>query len=598
MNQPNPNIPNSNVADDNIQKLLTQAYRPQQPGTDFARIALAMMQAAAKEEGETRRVGEGEMGRKDAGCSPSSALASPRLRVFPSPRLLSTATVGAAAVVLFALGIWIGYFSNDKPPRTITQTNTVGKEVPAGQPVRGSDIFGMTPQARPQGLKAQVAAVGTTIQTADHERKRIMLADGSVVFVNGGSKLAVSGPREIDLSAGEVFVEVAPRVDNGQRVTFTVKTPTRQVLALGTKFAVDVAADKTNVLVTQGQVQVAGYGGTVDAGRQLSCGREGQAVESAAPRASHELGWVQDLIDDLDALVPQSQYGGGALVAVDPNGQEVKLSLRKYDVDVVVEDGFARTTIDQTYFNHEHARMEGTFYFPLPPDASISRLAMYVNGQLMEGGMAERDYARQVFEEIMYTRRDPALLEWVDGGTFKMRVFPLEGRQEKRIIISYVQKLDGLYDDVSYRFPAGHNMQVTDSFAFHARIKDGAALPWLSDSHSLKATADGNDLLLDYSAKNVKVDQDVKLRLKDGSALAAGEARFYRSYHEGKKYLMLRYRPELAAVLQRQTRDWVVLFESGADRNPLLARAQIEVMRSLLNNAEHSDRFWLVTAGT
>ena len=67
-------------------------------------------------------------------------------------------------------------------------------------------------------------------------------------------------------------------------------------------------------------------------------------------------------------------------------------------MDVHVEDGFARTTIDQTYFNHQNTRLEGTFYFPLPPDASLSRLAMYVDGQRMEGGMAERDYARTVYE--------------------------------------------------------------------------------------------------------------------------------------------------------------------------------------------------------
>ncbi len=60
----------------------------------------------------------------------------------------------------------------------------------------------------------------------------------------------------------------------------------------------------------------------------------------------------------------------------------------------------------------------------LPTDASLSRLAMYVNGKLMEGGMAERDHARNTFEEIKRKMLAPALLEWVDGSTFKMRVFP------------------------------------------------------------------------------------------------------------------------------------------------------------------------------
>src|SRR5207253_11261383 len=142
----------------------------------------------------------------------------------------------------------------------------------------------------------------------------------------------------------------------------------------------------------------------------------------------------------------------GSLTAFDADVQQAKLSPRRHLVDVHVEDGPARTTIDQTYYDQEPQRLEGTFCFPLPPDASLSRLAMYVDGTLMEGGMAERDYARGVFESIVRRQKDPALLEWVDGSTFKMRVFPLEPRQEKRLILSYSQKLPALYGRTQYRF--------------------------------------------------------------------------------------------------------------------------------------------------
>ena len=80
---------------------------------------------------------------------------------------------------------------------------------------------------------------------------------------------------------------------------------------------------------------------------------------------------------------------------------------------------------------------------------------MYVNGKLMEGGMAERQHARKVYETIRYERKDPALLEWVDGSTFKMRVFPLEGRREKRIILSYTQRLENHYGKNSVPIPCG-----------------------------------------------------------------------------------------------------------------------------------------------
>src|SRR5262249_54503490 len=153
------------------------------------------------------------------------------------------------------------------------------------------------------------------------------------------------------------------------------------------------------------------------------------------------------------------------------------------------------------------------------PDASLSRLAMYVDGQLMEGGMAERDYARQVYERILMTQRDPALLEWVDGSTFKMRVFPLEGRQEKRIILSYVQRLPALYGRTQYRFPAGHSLQVVGDWSFHARVKGGARLAATSPSHpALKVQPDGADLVLTARERNAKTDRDVTVDLLDSSA--------------------------------------------------------------------------------
>jgi hypothetical protein len=337
----------------------------------------------------------------------------------------------------------------------------------------------------------------------------------------------------------------------------------------------------------------------------------GQTLEPAAdkpgpaPRASHLLDWIRDLKATAESrLVPDSKYAGGALIAVDPYGQQAKLSLRRFHVDVYIEDGFARTTIDQTYFNHAPWRLEGTFYFPLSPDASLSRLAMYVADEtgtcnLMEGGMAEREHARTVYERILYQQKDPALLEWVDGSTFKMRVFPLEGRQEKRIILSYTQKLPSLYGRTTYRFPASHSLELIRDWRFHAVVKNGAGLAASCPSHpKMNVQKDDRDLVLHHHADLVKADRDVVFDLVDGqdALRARDEARFALAHHEGYRYLMLRYRPELPGKAERQRRDWVFLFETSADRDPLLARVQIEVIRALLANAEHDDTFVILAA--
>ena len=81
---------------------------------------------------------------------------------------------------------------------------------------------------------------------------------------------------------------------------------------------------------------------------------------------------------------------------------------------------------------------------------------MYVNGKRNEGGMVERQYGRAVYESIVYRRRDPALLEMMEGNVFKMRVFPIFGRREKRIGQRFVERK---YKRVSQRFNR-HNQKA------------------------------------------------------------------------------------------------------------------------------------------
>ena len=583
----NEGTPRTEIGEQNVDQLLRVAYDPEEPPAEFVRaVEERMLQAARRRQ------------------SPAGAARKPSVTPRRWNPWFAWATA-AAAIVVAGVIAWHDIQSHRIPPPQVASNAGPALPVPDRgiSPLLRADadrVAGLV-QPRPRAAaEIKPLAVGETIETKANQRRRVLLPDGSVVYLNGGTSLRVEAARQLALSKGQVYIEVQPKAGE----TFLVKTPHREVTALGTRFSVREESAGTSVLVTQGKVKVSGLSDLIYAGSQLalSGGGEGEKV-TPAPRATAELEWTKDLMaESASPLVPESEYAGGALVAVDPQGQEMKLSLRRYDVDVYIEDGYVRTTIDQTYFNHENWQMEGTFYFPLPPDAALSRLAMYVDGKLMEGGMAERERAREVYESIRYQRRDPALLEWVDGSTFKMRVFPLIGRQEKRIVLSYVQKLPSEYGQAEYRFPAGHTLPVVREWAFHARIKDAAdktsPITWNCASHGLDAKADGRDLVLEAHGQNIQPNRDVVLQVTDPRAAVGELARFRSAYHEGYKYVSLRYRPDLEARPHRERRDWIFLFESGGDRDPLLARAQVEVLRSMLENAEHEDRFAILTAGT
>jgi tetratricopeptide (TPR) repeat protein len=524
----------------------------------------------------------------------------PRRRLRLHRGVLIGAGIGAAwlaaAILLFS------FLRSQTNPVFISPSPPFSGPAPQAPVVK---VDKLKPRPLPLAPQAALLQQGQTVTTAAGERRRMTLPDGSAVYLNENTTLACQLDNVVALKTGTAYFEFVPNEHQPGSNVFTVATNDRYVFADGTKFAAQIEPDGTRLLAVTGDLTVTdsqqsapgGPASVLHAGEMLA---PHTTIATASPRLSHVLDWTRDLLAASEpSLIPVSSHDGGALIAVDASGQEAKLNLRIYHVDVHIEDGFARTTIDQTYFNQHPWRLEGTFYFPLPPDASLSRLAMYVDGELNEGGMVERDYGRTVFERIVNNQRDPALLEWVDGSTFKMRVFPLEGRQEKRLILSYTQRIPSLYGRSQYRFPAGHTLQNVRDWSFHALVKNGAHDGAVSPTHpGLKQQVKGEDLVLDDTAKECKVDREVVLDLTDPSFVREDNdvVRFSRAELDGNDYLMMRYRPQLPAQKTRLRRDWIFLYESSADRDPLLARTQIEIIRGMLQNAQRDDTFRIFTA--
>ncbi|MBC7822231.1 MAG: FecR domain-containing protein, partial [Planctomycetaceae bacterium] len=554
----------------------------------------------------------------------------------PPPRGLSQiGIVAACAVALLAIGL-VFFRSNPGDRAPVAAGNRLTPELRPGELISANDRTPLAPspsggshpdsgtgRAESSSNHAVIQRVkpGETLTTGPREKRRVTLPDGSVLSINEQSRVTIVGERRVKLLVGEVFVEVVP-FESSER--FVVETPHRTVTALGTKFVVKAHDRATNVVVTQGKVRVSGVEEAVSAGQELIADlTESNSAElRPAKRSAYVVEWVKDLMAAAGSIVvPTSEHAGGTVTVVDPQGQEMKLSLRKFHVDVHIEEGFARTTIDQTYFNHTWQQLEGTFRFPLPADASLSRLAMYVNGKLMEGGMVERDYGRNVFEQIRHTRRDPALLEWVDGSTFQMRVFPLEPRQEKRILLSYTQRLPNDYGKSVYRFPAGHSLEGVRDWSAQLRVKGEAGAKWYSPSHLLSSRDEQGDLVIDGREEYAALDRDLVVefgqeikekppveleevirrpmeKVRGRPPFGSQQSMWSVCEQDGFQYVMLRYRPELAAARQRSPQQWIFLVENSADRNDLLAETQRQIVKVLLENAEHTDTFSIIRAGT
>ena len=312
-NQPDDPSP---VADENVERLLAGAYRPEVPDAEFVDRTTAAMQTAAGEQAAPT------IGRRRS--------VAKRLLAWTAAASLLVA-VGAIAGTVFLAGpgyhrqgmlVWIDGQSyvdsraalgsqGSESHAEETSTAAAGRTPSAWD--RDSDVAGLTARPEPPSRSVERLREGQSLTTGAADRRRVLLDDGSVLYVNENTTVKVEASREVTLDRGEVYVEVA-RSAAGH---FLVNAGSREIVALGTKFDVRRNGNQASVLVTQGRVQLSGVGLPIEAGQQLAFAAHGgdSPPIMGAPRTTHALDWTRDLMARADSpLVPDSKYAGGALV--------------------------------------------------------------------------------------------------------------------------------------------------------------------------------------------------------------------------------------------------------------------------------------------
>ena len=63
------------------------------------------------------------------------------------------------------------------------------------------------------------------------------------------------------------------------------------------------------------------------------------------------------------------------------------------------------------------------------------------DGRFLEAEVVEKQRARQVYEDFLHRKQDPALLEKAEGNQFSARVFPIPAQADKHLVISYSQEV-------------------------------------------------------------------------------------------------------------------------------------------------------------
>jgi len=224
------------------------------------------------------------------------------------------------------------------------------------------------------------------------------------------------------------------------------------------------------------------------------------------------------------ALLTSSAFADGLIIVRNPpplprplpHPVFAPLEVVFHKVDVTIDGQKATTSVDQEFFNPNGVALEGEYIFPIPSGAHIDKFAMRVGGKDLEAELIDAKKARTIYEEIVRSQRDPALLEYTGRAAFRVRIFPLEPRAAKKVQLSYTELLRNDVGVVSYLYPLNtekFSAQPLKSASIRVSLAQSSPLKALySPSHSVEIRRDGDrKAMVGWETANTRPDRDFQL---------------------------------------------------------------------------------------
>ncbi|MDH3350006.1 MAG: marine proteobacterial sortase target protein [Gammaproteobacteria bacterium] len=181
-------------------------------------------------------------------------------------------------------------------------------------------------------------------------------------------------------------------------------------------------------------------------------------------------------------LSPADMQTGSLLMRM--SGGYVTAALLNTDVNIKVNGLVARVSVMQEFKNEGVEWVEGIYVFPLPDDAAVDRMRLYIGDRLIEGEIREKQQARKEYEQAKQAGKRTSLVEQRRANLFTTSIANVAPGETVIVEIEYLENIR--YDDgtFSLRFP----MTLTPRYIPGQALTDRQGSGWSADT-SLVADA-------------------------------------------------------------------------------------------------------------
>lgn len=567
-----------------------------------------------------------EAGRRHEEARVKAAAEAPPVTEPPAPRTAPVVTAGAprlapprpsrgriarfalAGVVLAAIAAGTVVLVQHRKS-TATALSTDGGTLTR---ITGGEVSLRTDKdgKRPVGEGAKLPGVFT--MNTDRKARAQVTTEGGSWIVERDTELSRESSGLVHVKDGAVLAD-----DQGQS---RIDTAQGHMTGTSSKMLVTAAGDRTHVQVFRGPVDIVAGGATarVESGQEavLQDGRV-DVVSSLA----HGVGLAEGFVPADDTAPVR---GVGELRARKPGQKEEKdraVTLKKHAVKIRIAGNVARTEIDEEFMNETDDVLEGVYRFPLPPGAQMERLALEVDGKLVEGEFVDKTRAAGIFRGALHTATpqvkpvedivwvpgpwgDPALLEWQRAGRFELRIYPIPKRASRRVVMAYtepVREVSGVRK-YTYPLPDAPKMKI-ESFTADLQVAghDGDDAPRTAGYElSKKVEAPGTTKFAgSFTNFTPNGDLSVEYTLPDRRADVSAWAFDGEDKNDPDAHLVaFAVRPKLPRPKEARLRDQVIVVDTGRSMYGEKAVRARKLAKLIVADMDRRDRVTVLACDT
>ena len=433
---------------------------------------------------------------------------------------------------------------------------------------------------------------GTKLATGDGSRALARLSDGASLFLAGSTTVRLRDDR-VQLEAGQLWLDAPPRLrdDSSYQLGDVIVTATDSGVDLALRDGV------ATVYVARGLAVVSAPGGRVE----VQAGELARVEPDGAPELE-AVTWWEDWTGGMADNRMASEFSGvgaGLLYGVDlasTDGRAARdLELARTSVLTTIRDGLAETEVDQTFANPGDRDLEGWYWFTVPTGATVTSFAVEHHGQLVEGEFVERQEARAAYSDAVASGAAPAILEWVDGRSFRARIHPVPAMGTRRVVLRYLERLEVVDGVMRFVYPM-QSARPTRIGEFSLAVDLGRLGRRMDVSTLADARVEDGGRLVTMRRSGFTPVSDFQLEARLGRERSPVRVSRFDAGDDTADYVMIRYSPDVDwNVRARRRADVVVVVDTSAAGDPESRALKTATAEAVLRALSSDDRFALMS---